>query len=136
MKKKIAVATAAAAGYLAWAGNMALVFANHEPSHIEITRPVIGGRNVGPSTIGSFIQAAVSLAFIVALILVFFFLIFGGIKWIISGGDQKQTEAARNMITAAIVGLAIVALAYAITKVLETFFNVQILGGFTIPSTQ
>ncbi len=88
----------------------------------------------GTFTLSGLLNNTITLAFIIAFILVFFFLVFGGIKWIISGGDQKQVESARNMITAAIVGLAIVALAYATTRILETFFNVKIFGGVDIPT--
>ncbi|MDP3724550.1 MAG: pilin [bacterium] len=133
MKKLLAGATGAAA-YLLWAGQHAVVFA--QTTSLGINRPAIGNSPIGPTDLNSVINALVQLAFIVAVILVFFFLVFGGIKWIISGGDQKKTEEARNMITAAIVGLAIVALAYAIVKVLEAFFKIPIFGQVALPTTQ
>ena len=133
MIKKVIAGASSATAYLLWAGQNAVIFAAET---ITIERPKVGGANAGPTTINSFINNLVSLAFIVAVILVFFFLVFGGIKWIISGGDQKKTEEARNMITAAIVGLAIVALAFALVKVLESFFNIAILErGLTLPSS-
>ena len=89
----------------------------------------------GSLTVSSLLNNSVSLLFIIAFILVFFFLIFGGIKWIISGGDQKQLEAARNMLTSAIVGLAIVALAYVLVGILATFFNIELFR-FQIPTAQ
>jgi len=45
------------------------------------------------------------------------FLIYGGIKWILSGGDKQAVESARNHIVAAIVGLVIVAGAFVIIGV-------------------
>jgi hypothetical protein len=59
-------------------------------------------------------------------------LVLGGIKWITSGGDKGQTEAARAQITAAFVGLVIVLAAWAILGVVSAFFNVNLLGGFDI----
>lgn len=50
----------------------------------------------------------ITLLFIVGIIIAIVFLIYGGIKWILSGGDSKQVEGARNHIVAAIVGLIIV----------------------------
>jgi TRAP-type C4-dicarboxylate transport system permease small subunit len=65
---------------------------------------------------------------LVAAALVFFFmLIIGGIKWITSGGDKGQTEAARNQITAALIGLFIVFASYAIISLIQIFFSINIL---------
>jgi len=63
----------------------------------------------------------------------FGFLIFGGIKWISSGGDKEQTAKAQSTITAALIGLVIVFAAWAIIKLIETFFGISILT-LTIPS--
>ena len=93
-----------------------------------IANPLVGSYR-GPAGFSNLLNNAVTLIFIIAGMLVFFFLVFGGIKWIISGGDAKKTEEARNMITAAIVGLTIVALAWAIVKVLEQFFGLPLTGG-------
>jgi hypothetical protein len=83
--------------------------------------------------ISTFIGAILQLMFIIAGILVFVFLVWGGVQWITSGGDKAQTQAARDRITAALVGLAIVALAYAITRLLELFFGFTIIGTTALP---
>lgn len=41
--------------------------------------------------------------------------IFGGIKWMTAKGNEKQVNEAQNIITNAIIGLVVVAAAYAIT---------------------
>lgn len=46
--------------------------------------------------------------FIIGVVVAVIFLIYGGIKWILSGGDKTAVESARNHIIAAIVGLIIV----------------------------
>ena len=81
---------------------------------------------------GSLVSAGIQLVLVVAAIVFFFILVLGGIKWITSGGDKGQTEAARNQITAALVGLVIVFSAWAIIQIIESFFNVDILGGLTL----
>ena len=48
------------------------------------------------------------MASIAAALAAFFYLILGGFQWITSGGDKAGTEAAREKITAAFIGLAIV----------------------------
>lgn len=84
--------------------------------------------------IGDLIGAAVGSAFLIAFLLVFTMLVWGGIQWITSGGDKDNTQKARDRITHALVGLAVVAGAWALMKLVEFFFGINILGGFTLPS--
>ncbi len=84
-------------------------------------------------TIPELISGGIQLLMIVAAIIFFFMLVVGGIRWILSGGDKQQTEAARNQITAALVGLIIVFAAWAIVQLLSTFFGISIFEGLTIP---
>lgn len=84
--------------------------------------------------IGDLISAAIGAAFLIAFLLVFVMLVWGGIQWITSGGDKENTQKARDRITHALVGLAIIAGAWALMKVIEFFFGIDILGGFTLPS--
>ena len=57
------------------------------------------------------IQWVVSIAGIISAI----FVVYGGISYITSSGDPGKTQKAKNMITYALIGLAIVALAEIIT---------------------
>lgn len=94
-----------------------------QPNEVKITE------------IGPLIRSGVSLAIIVAAILTFAYLIWGGIEWIASGGDKAKYEEARNRITAALIGLAIVALAWLLIKVVAYFFGLPdpFGGTFIIP---
>jgi len=78
------------------------------------------------------ISGAIQLILVVAAVLFFFWLVLGGIKWITSGGDKGATEAAKAQITAAIVGLVIVFVTWAIIQLIQIFFNIDILGGLNI----
>ncbi len=98
-------------------GTTLLVFAEANAS-LKVTP---GGGYV--SDLSSVITTAINLIFIVAVILAFGFLIFGGIQWITSGGDKGKTEEARNKITAAVVGLLILGASWAIIN-----FTLKILG--------
>ena len=88
-----------------------------QPSQVKITN------------LGSLISGAIGLALIGASLAAFFYLILGGFQWITSGGDKAGTEAAREKITAAFIGLAIVVTAWAVMRLIETFFGLTILGG-------
>lgn len=83
----------------------------------------------GVADLGTLFAGVADLAIIIAAILVFFYLLWGGIGWLTSGGDKAKTEEAQKRITAAVVGLAIVASAWAIIKIIDTFFGVGIFSG-------
>lgn len=81
------------------------------------------------------IRGAIQFILVVAFVLAFIFLIIGGIRWIVAGGDEKAVAGARGMITAALIGLVIVLVAFAIIRLVEVFFEVNIISeGITIPS--
>ncbi len=81
--------------------------------------------------IGKLISSVVSLAIIVAGILVFLYLVWGGIQWITSGGDKANTEKAQQRITAAVIGLAIVAASWALIRIIGTFFGINVFDATT-----
>ena len=84
---------------------------------------------------GGIISGAINLVLIVVALVFFFILVFGGLKWVTSGGDEKKVAAARAQITNALIGLAIVFAAWAIMKLIETVFGISIFN-FSIPSFQ
>ena len=86
-----------------------------------------GFTNLTTLNAASIISRLIGIILVVAAIVFFFVLVIGGVRWILSGGDKGQTEAARAQITAAIVGLVIVFAAWAITKLIEGFFGVSLL---------
>lgn len=87
-------------------------------------------------TVGGIVSALIRLALVIAALVFFFILVFGGIRWIVSGGDKAQTETSRSQITAALVGLVIVFSAWAILQLIRVFFGIDILTTLEIPSAQ
>lgn len=83
--------------------------------------------------IGTLISGAIGAAFLIAGILVFAYLVWGGIQWITAGGDKANIEAARGRISNALVGLAIIAAAWAIIQLVEFVFGVTFTEGVTLP---
>ena len=94
--------------------------------------PGSGFGNLANLSFGDMVSMGIQLVLVLAAIIFFFILVIGGIRWITSGGDKAQTEAARNQITAALVGLVIVFSAWAIIQLIQAFFNVDILGGLNL----
>lgn len=85
----------------------------------------------GAEQSGTFIGNAFNLAIIGAVLIATAYLIYGGIKWVMSKGDKTEVESARNHIVAAIIGLIIVFLAFFIINIILKIFGLS--GGFTIP---
>lgn len=81
-------------------------------------------------TIGGIIQ----LLLVIAIVLSLFFLVFGGIRYISSGGDKGKVDQARAGITAALIGLVISLLGYFIIGVILNFFTGQGLSNLSIPT--
>jgi amino acid transporter len=112
-------ATAVATSVLTVASVVSPVFAADDTSDIpnpnSFFSPITpGDAGIRITDFGKLLQGLLNLVMFVAALLVFGYLIWGGIQWITSGGDKGKTEEARNRITAAIVGLAILAASYAI----------------------
>lgn len=74
------------------------------------------------------LPALITYLLIGTTLLALAFLIFGGIRWIISGGDKTAVESARKMITYAIIGLVIAFLSFFIINTIGGFFGVKLLG--------
>lgn len=76
----------------------------------------------------------VNAAFVVAILLALVYLIWGGINWIMSGGDKEKVGAARQKIIAAIVGLILVILAYVILNFVLVIMTGSGINGLQLPT--
>jgi len=83
---------------------------------------------------GNFVPGIISILFIVALVIAVIYLIWGGIKWIMSGGDKAALEQARGHVIAAIVGLVVIFLTYFILNLVLNIFLGNNAGGYSLPS--
>jgi uncharacterized protein YacL len=79
--------------------------------------------NLNASSTPRIVQTIVTVLLIAAVLIALFFLIWGGIRWITSGGDKGKVEEARKHIVAAIIGLIVAFLAYFILQVVLGFFG-------------
>lgn len=70
-------------------------------------------------------QFIIQLIFVIGIVIAIVFLIYGGIKWVLSGGDKAGVEAARNHIVAAIVGLVIIGASFLIFSLVFQLLGAQ-----------
>jgi hypothetical protein len=84
---------------------------------------ILSQENPGLLFLQLLLHNIIILIFVIAALAFFFMFIIGGIQWITSGGDKTATESARGRITAALIGLVIVFLVYAILNLINTLLG-------------
>lgn len=82
----------------------------------------------GDASFNIILQDILTLVFVIAILMALFYLIWGGINWIMSQGDKAKIQASRNRILYALIGLFIMFLSFAIISLFGTFFGVTLLG--------
>ena len=120
--KKLLYSVSGAGSLLALAATSAYAFVVNPP--INVPKDI---------KIQNVISAVVGILIVVAAILALLYLILGGIQWITSGGDKQGLEGARNKITAAVVGLIIVASTWAIMTLIGQFILFNIFNAPDLP---
>lgn len=99
----------------------------------QITNPVYTGAlktfetEGGGSFLKTYLPNAIGLLFVAGTVFFMFMMLFGAVQWIVSGGDKAAIESARGRITSALVGVIILFSTFAIIKIIETFFGIDIL---------
>lgn len=84
--------------------------------------------NLGKITVDSVVSGVIEILLFFAFVTAMIFLLIGGIRWIMAGGDKAAAESAKGAITAAIIGLIIVLGTWAILIVVQTLFGIKIIG--------
>jgi len=82
--------------------------------------------NLNTDNLGTIISSIVTILLIAAAIIALFFLIWGGIRWILSGGDKVKVDEARKTIVASIIGLIVALLAFFIISVVLGLFHLSL----------
>lgn len=84
--------------------------------------------------LGKLLPSLITTIFILAITADLLYLIWGGFKWLTSGGDKAAVQAAREHIVAAIIGLILIFVSYVIMNILMNFFfGVGLSGTYTLP---
>ncbi len=79
------------------------------------------------------ITTGINILLFIAFVAALGFLIFGGIRWILSGGDKEGTAKAKSTITSALIGLVVVQACWIILNVVLRFFGLGDVTKFTLP---
>ncbi|MEK7168616.1 MAG: hypothetical protein AAB778_01260 [Patescibacteria group bacterium] len=69
----------------------------------------------------------VGLVLVFGSVAFFFIFVWGAISWILSGGDKAHVESARARITNSLIGFILMISVFAVAKLIETFFGIDIL---------
>lgn len=82
-------------------------------------------------TPGSFISVILKNIYVLAGIILFALVIFGGFSVISGAGenDPKKTAAGKKAITSALIGFLIIFASYWIIRIIEVITGINILGG-------
>ena len=94
------------------------------PNQITIGDPGIGLGRI--SDLGFLVSAAIGTVFLLSGMLVFIMLVWGGFKFIISGGDPKATGQARSIMLYAILGVFLVVIAYFLLALIHNVTGVDV----------
>lgn len=89
---------------------------------------------LGAITIETAIPGIIQILLFAAFIVSMIFIMIGGLRWILAGGDKAAAESARGTLTGAIIGLIIVLSTWGILNILEALFGINIIGAsITLP---
>lgn len=95
---------------------------------ISIATPAQGYKDLG-----KFVTNILTVLFALAALVVLFMLVWGAYEWITSGGDKEAVGKARGRILNALVGLAVLAVAFALAVVAAQFLGFTNLNSIVIP---
>lgn len=84
--------------------------------------------NPGVLSVSSLVNGIVQNAFVLAGLICFILLIFGGFQVIVAAGDSKKSEQGKGAITGAVIGLLVVLGSFWIIQVIKTITGQQLLG--------
>jgi len=129
MKKLFAILTPAYV--FLTSGSFALADVNVDPC-VNATGISAALCNIKAENFGNMISGLVNAAFVIAVIVALGYLIYGGIRWIMSQGDKTKVENARNHVIAAVIGLVIVFMAYLIISIVLQIFTGKGFGDLII----
>jgi len=77
------------------------------------------------STVDKFLPNLLQIALAIGAIITFMYLIWGGINYVISGGNQDRAKTAKEMITNALTGLIILASVWIIWRLIAYFTGIS-----------
>ena len=120
---------------LAFGGSAILYFLTSKIALAQTSSPaiIISPPGAGYNKLGDFVSNALVLSFGIAVLIVLVMLVWGAFEWVVSGGDKEAVGKARNRIINALIGLAVLAIAFAVARLFGQFIGLDITN-ITIPT--
>lgn len=118
---------AAMVSSIAYLSSLTNVFA----APIVINQPSVADGG-GYRNIGAFLSNIITIGLTLGIIAVLIMLVWGAFDWIMSGGDKDAVGKARSRIINALIGLAVMAVAFALAQVGASIAGIN-LSNLAIP---
>jgi len=88
--------------------------------------PSLGEHNTSDA-VSNYLSTIVSTLMALGGLLAFFYLLYGAIEWLMSGGDQEKIKQAQRKITYAVAGLFILTAIFAIANLIGEILGIDLL---------
>jgi hypothetical protein len=95
------------------------------PGNYELNPPMVDIPEAGLSNFREVLQWGTTMLMIISVFLATFFLIWGGIQWIMSGGNKDKIHAAQQKIIYATIGLVVIFSSFLIINIVSGIFGVD-----------
>ena len=109
-------------------GFLFFYFVKGATTTLETTYPVVGGEEItSETTLPEYISYVFNFAFLVAGVLAFILLIYGGFRYVTSAGNPTIMKDAKDQIISVIIGIAVLLGSYLILiEINPSFQNIQV----------
>lgn len=97
------------------------------PPFGTLERETLSSRFLG-AQLGDIVSFAIPFVFVIAGFLLLLYLLYGGYRYLFSGGDPKSIQEAKGVITTALLGFAIIFVSYWIVQLFGTIFGLDVFG--------
>ncbi len=94
----------------------------------ELEGLILTGRDSSLGALKAFIANIINVLYFFAAIIFLFMILIGGFDWIRSGGDKGKIEGAQKRITNAVIGIAILGLAFLFTRIVGNILGFNFFG--------
>ena len=88
------------------------------------------GSALAQSIFDSIVTIIYSVGFVAFIVMI----VWGGLDWILSGGDKDKIKSAQKRITTAIIGIAVLAFSFFIARVVGDLLGIKVLESVQLPS--
>lgn len=95
--------------------------------YAAITNPALPSGNAqNPLGFGSLVSVAINIIYVIGGVALTVYLVYGGLMYITSSGDDKNLSKAKRILTDAIIGIAIVVASVPLAKLIGSVFGINL----------